>query len=892
MGLIPSEHFELLLDPRNLRDNPFALRDSRRDTKRRQPARSFAWTLTFLALFSALGGLGLTLLARFGMGIPWYAGGSAGTLLCISICGIHALFVQAAAQKHTAGMVTLEQRRNTLQGLLMLPVPAFQVVIQAAVYPWIAAMRLALLGLPFYAACLAMGGVRPLDLLMLYVVFGGLAISIPPCRLPARSDSATPTMPASGPETTTATGAAAQESPGGSSALTMMLFGAGFLSVVIATSRGVPALYSEVHRYLPAPVIDVAPSAFLSWPLLIARLLIAPLDWYGIPVPPILLVIPSFLLGRYLQAARAAEYLEVAQYRDLAALPTYARRRWLQGLLSTSRAFVVIGYGWRWGVADGGLAPIVRIAGPAAGLAGFILLLLFVAVWRAMSRAGAVGDLLGPRVPPRIPVKRLAVRRTSARQAARHVLTPVIGAAAFLVGALVLSRTVPTDARLIPLAGRLLAIGAGGAALAFAMRRAHTPLILVGLLLPLLVLAGPPDLRPLAVFSPTLGMLGQANPSVFINLPYIGAPLGALFRQPPVWWAWPLASGAPAVLFLIWTSAAPAHGQQTDLEASPGPVALDPTMVGAEPFMDATLPVVLGASARPDHTPIGKHLIHLVQRSADNAVAVKELRVRLRGRLSPREFRAALMVLLIVTAALFASPAVARQFGAGALIFYGPRGSPPPLPAYVLGCWYLAMLWLSFAAGLGVLPFAFAPEREKATLGFLLTTPMRAHSIVLGKLVGLMIPLGITSAYVAIWSLVLTVVFLPTLGPPALFAWAAVALTGLLLMLGAATFSLAFGALFPRHVRQAGCGVLLYLMIYQVPLQGMLPALRAARGARRRRRRPTLLSGLFATAGSVIWIAFCAASVLLIVLFLGLAVWGVRRMRKGDIAFELSKRDN
>src|SRR5439155_21344820 len=183
-----------------------------------------------------------------------------------------------------------------------------------------------------------------------------------------------------------------------------------------------------------------------------------------------------------------------------------------------------------------------------------------------------------------------------------------------------------------------------------------------------------------------------------------------------------------------------ARKQAAGAANSPPAIALDPTRVGDEVFFDPIL-AQRTENARLE-SPLALRLIEVVQRVSDNPVAVKELRARLRGKLHSQVVRNLGVMFAILTVLLLALPAVAQGFGIFlATILFGPALSrTAELSADVLACWYSGMLWTSVSVGLGILPLVFAPEREKATLGFLLISPMRARSIVLGKAVGLLIP--------------------------------------------------------------------------------------------------------------------------------------------------------
>ncbi len=887
----------LLLDSSNWQDNPFAARDMRRDAKRGQPAKTYGWMLS-LMLASATGAAALiSLLWEHEMGIPWFAGASIGTALCVAVCGIHAIFVQGASQALSQSRIQQEQQRHTLQAVLLLPTPPLQMVAQQCVYPWLAAMRLALAGLPFYALSVAVGGLSWADVLLLYVVFAGLSVTVPNCRAPALADAAaTPGATQSGTGTTTAS--ANQSSSGGAAAMVWMSLGViAVLLLALMSGRSIPATYAHLHHYIPARVLDLLPAVFLSWPLVLARALVTPFDWYSLPLPPGLFAVPLFLLGRYAQALRSSQYLQVSTYRDLAFLETFLPRIRLQGCLTLAWIFIGLGYLWRWAVRDQALALLVPITGPADGLGGFLFLALVVTGWRVMARAATIGGLLASPSSGRTRVRRLVVRQTTLPAAIRFVAEPFCSLACFCLAACLLSRTNGFDPQVLALAGQLVAVILAGATLSFALLRIRVPLILFAPVLVLVVLQGPPELRPLAALSPTLGMLARADPRIFLSLPLGGSPLYQLFRHAPLWWTWPVVCGSVGAIVLLWSSSR-GHASESSpfhpFTPSP-PQVLDPTLYGSEPFMDGLLPTPeQAAAARKEHPPLAQRIIHAVERMGDNAIAVREVRTRLRGRLGPTEFRWRLMFFAVATVALIALPGITQRYGFLAVPLFGFRRGASPPEAYLLGCFYLAMLWMALGAGLGIMPFIFAPERERSTLGFLLTTPMRSRDIVGGKLLGLLLPQALPLVFLSLWTLGLTLMGLPALGGAGIRAWVEAVTAAFGLMLSSASGSVAMAALFPRRLSQLGCGVVLYLVIYQLPIQAVSMTLRTAWRGRRPRR---LAAGAGRLALPVItapalWLWLLTVCLLFTVVCLGLATWSIRRMRRRDIDFGAAKVEN
>ena len=62
-------------------------------------------------------------------------------------------------------------------------------------------------------------------------------------------------------------------------------------------------------------------------------------------------------------------------------------------------------------------------------------------------------------------------------------------------------------------------------------------------------------------------------------------------------------------------------------------------------------------------TPAAARVISSLQRLSDNAVAVREMRSRLRGQLSAKSIRAGVIALLVITILMIAAPAVTTTFG-------------------------------------------------------------------------------------------------------------------------------------------------------------------------------------------------------------------------------------
>src|SRR5262245_39932747 len=119
--ILPPVYAAALVDPANIRDNPIAEREARKERRGKD-----LWLLLLIAGGALLGifalyayVIGLLSDSRaLRGGIPRFLGGSYGALLCIAISGVHAWFVLQASHRKTGGFFLDEYRRNTLHGLL------------------------------------------------------------------------------------------------------------------------------------------------------------------------------------------------------------------------------------------------------------------------------------------------------------------------------------------------------------------------------------------------------------------------------------------------------------------------------------------------------------------------------------------------------------------------------------------------------------------------------------------------------------------------------------------------------------------------------------------------------------------------------------------------------
>ncbi len=909
--LLSPDHTATLTDPSTWNDNPFVTRDMRRDIKKRQPFISFCWMCGVLLLVAPWSAAALwTAQSTIGM-TPHFVSGDLGTGLCIAVSGVHIWFIIGAADKHTTRLFTDESNQNTLSSLLMLPISPFQILVQTMAYPWIVAMRMAVALLPIYVFCVGLDGPSWLEIATLYLVFAMAAFAVPFWSRPALSENVG--MLASPGQSRFAMGvkqasagqrAGAGKSVGATGALAFRIFLIPILFswIAIWTSGGMSAAKVLLLQYLPDSIVSILDSILVSWPLVFARTFITPLDWFGMRIIPLLFVLPLLLVSKYAQLVRASEFLSVGAYRDLPLQSTYLPRLRLVAGLRIAQALVITGYFWKLAVVNGALAYFApRIAGIDPGLGGFaFLLFLFAGIW-ALARGLALGWW---QKNPLISGERYILLRNSLLDGVRYLAEPFGFALAFYLVCCLLGQTAPFPPLIngiVPSVGAMLlemsSIGFSGAVLSFGVSRLLSPLaFLLRLAVPGLIgfgvfysesvdvrnwltafpraaraLAFIPHLRDLEVLSPVLGMLHAAATRT--------GSVQRLLPGPLSWQNWVLAGLAVGGAF--WLAAHLLDRRKAPVEQDAVTLVFNPTILGREAFSD---PVQLKRSAAgKSDTPFVMALIANIQKLWDNAVLARELRSGLRGQWDHSVLWLALAAASAFSLVFFYPQIslVPTIFGGWlAFLLMGSMHSPlSNTAAGILGCWYL-FLFITAVANSFVTTGAFFTETQKSTLGFMLATPMKTPSIVLGKAAGLLGPsLGILAALSA-WTLLLTLLFLPFTGPLALVGWFYAILSAMTfyLMINSITFTIS--AMFPKLSMSGSVWVWVLLFWFGSPMFvwffGMISFALVVAGLK----------------GISIWFVYIGLGWLLIVLSYLISSSSIHSMRRRDLSFATSKRNN
>ncbi len=881
MHLLTPDHEAALRDPLTWRDNPFVRREAQRDRKRKQPYKQLVWMCITLLILCGLAYWGLWQIILSAEGVPWFLGGDLGTAICALIAGVHVYFVMGASTKHTLALFTQEAARQTLSHLLLLPITPFQFLLQAMVYPWLVAMRTGILLLPVYVLCVGLGGVSWGDLLMLYVVFGIVAISIPLWRRPALSDAVasgqvspqpqqnnTGMMGATaGTQNPNATAATGQANSGAQGGWSMLLFIPMIISFIGAMSsgRGMAGWYTDLKEYIPESVLVLLPSSMLSWPLLLARAFVSPFDWYGSGIIPLPFVLFSILAGRYLQLVRTAEYLQVGTYRDLALLSTYLPRRKWETIFRVVNLFILIGYLWKWLVWRGGLS---WIAGSStSGLEGFLFVLLLVGIGQMLWRAGMVGRWLNA---VKVPENATVLSKMSFGSTLRFLVFPVAQVLLLFALCCLVGHTSPFSASVFALGGKMLAIGFAGALLGIGSTRIFGIFAYLGL-----------GIIPLAGYDYTYRFLLYLSPTYnLLSLSKIVLSSVVKSTNAPFFWLHSVLAMLVPGLILTGLGLAILQWKRKKIVVPEDILRLDPTRYGMEIWLDAT--TVTATTNAKTESPVARRLVEFVQKIWDNAVGIKELRVGWRGKFAARSLQGTFLTYAVITGVgLFAVPILPQAIRGGIAEFtMGMFANPTAkLLAAIIGYWYIPMFFSCAAAGLSLL-LAYSGERDKSTLGFLLITPMRPTSIVVGKLFGLLGGAGSNAILFSIWILFLSLILSSISGQPSpLIAWAAVTGTCAIVALSLGLLSLSIASIFWKAVRPAMFGWLWVIGIQAMIQSGNL--LRWIFGSMRG----------YAAMDTASWAILIGVYLGILLLLFGTSVWGIKRMRKGDIAFA-SKRDN
>ncbi len=884
---LPPDHRAAIQDPCTWADNPFIKREARRDRKRRQLPKTLLWMAVLMMVMG--GGLfyGLdTALKQFHT-VPWWLGGDPLLALFIIVSGLHIWFITFTAQRGTLLLFAQEANASTLMHLMMVPATRFQIVLQTAVYPWLSAMRIALLLLPFYVFMVALERVTWTELFCLYLFFAGTAVSFPVLRKPGVGDSA-PTLPTQQPKLQNTTASAFsgteaqnaranQNAQTGSGGWSMMAF---FMPMTIAMfgfamGRGAAGMHAILGPYFPDSILSLMPASMIAWPFLIARSMTTPFAWFGLHIWPIVFCVPLTVLQRYLSAVRTAEFLQVGTYRDLAGLPTYVMRRKAEAFYRSAVSIALIGYAWKWMVTNGSiiLLPASKIRS-SPGLPTFLYILMCLAGLTVLNRASeAVTWIRADHVRK----TRLAQRAIKPLRILWYCCMPAIGAFGTFALCSVLSGLNPFRSDCVAVLVPMICMMAAGGLISFGVDAAMGTFSAIPRLLLMIASVGAWNsyhieaARWLGLLSPTLGFASLSQ--------YAQSGLKGFYGT----FTWVhFASALLGLGVLLSTIGLLRLRALMGKEIEGGEDAiLDPTIYGSEVFRDEAA-IALDATAKED-TPLALAIIKVVQKSCDNAVAVKELRARLRGRMGSNGIRNLLVLMAVLTVGLFQLPAFPETIGGYfASALYGTIVNPGiQIISEITVCWYMVLVGICAFAGFGATRL-FTVEREKSTLGFILLTPMTVGSIVRGKFSGFILATVASILVLFVWTFILSLCIIPGAGFLALLVWLAISAGSILLFCAVTSACLSFGALISKFTINPGVWRFSFAIGIQIFIQSLrfiIPWLNTF----------FIDLGITPRDGLIIFTSVSIATILLAYIA---SVWSIGRFRKGDLKFAESRKEN
>ena len=892
MGHAFAEHLAALTDKRLWFDNPLAVRDARREFRRNRVFYAILTLCIALLVLLILCGRGLYFVIRFERHVPDWLGGNLATAIVIAISGVHFWWVARAAQRRVDGMLMREASLDSLTSLLMLPMSRLSLVLQAAAYPWMAAASVAILLLPIYMFCLGLEGITWTELFSLYSLFALASVAMPGFRRPALSGNVGATMlnqVIDNPNTEPDSGTTPIRKRGvkpGLGALTLIgIIPAGFVLFSLVAGFGRGQLYGSLANYVPNSILSLLPSSIISLPFMMARAMVTPFGFFQWSIIPLPVVVALVLLRKYLNLVRTSEFLSVGTYRDLAALPTYLPRRRAELVYRALFIIVTAGFVWPWAVRDNGLGFLTPNPTAAdAGVFGFVFLALFTAAAWAVVRGGLLGAWMRPFSASEETRRTVNFGSSAWYLAAPFALTAVVTVLCLLFGG---QFTISLHTK--PMVMHILAISLGAVLMNIGLRRSTGQFGLAALLIPAAALWGPKLMHPLIYLSPVFGVVSQGPRNVF----GLSNPAGPLYSAAP-YWQWVVVDSAAGLLMFGAAQAMTLISLRRQVAKQPdssemdaSEAVYDPTVLGSDVFADA------GHHRQENLTqsdsPLSLYVVNAVGRCVDNAVVTRDLRGRLRNRLTASKvaylFATVVVVSVIICLWLPFLAAPGSGFADGLYGTLPPyrmlsNGTALQTLANIQGCLYIALSISAFMCGYSVLPRAFGMDKRKNTLSFLLTTPMSAWSIVSGKAFALTLTCGAAFWFCAAASLLFCFpVALLSGGLVSFGWWAAVFGSAFLGYAATAMVMLALGSLFPNltAVRYNGCIRLVVLYFVYLAASTLMT-----------------IAGVFGWAlhfsPSSMWGAYIAIVVGLIALSLMITTGAVSGMRKGDIDLKMANR--
>lgn len=392
---LPQVYSRVLRDLRDTSDNPFYWMERRRENRSGEPWKG-VWNALFLLaiVFSAtLGGIWLVLrndvapdLFSNGRIPGWLGGGDGGRAAFALVAATHSLLVYYCARNLANRVLTTEARRGSLFQLLLSRLPAFEMVLEMTIYPFQQAMLIALCGLPLYVLLISFGSVGYQEVVVLYLLFTIMAIAVPNWRTPAFAEQSPEEVGQLLRDQERAAGCAATAV---AFALLPGTVGIGFVLF------GVHWAYPTAFARLPSDIWPALPAFPITFVWVTVRALTAPYTWFGLPLPPWVLVVPVFLLYRLTALWQVSLYLRVAHTMQIYGLPDLSALAKFRAGIRQIIMIGIVGYIWQPLLETGFTGALVwpnALNTDSENLSAFYYLVAISAFFFAMDRARKLGS--------------------------------------------------------------------------------------------------------------------------------------------------------------------------------------------------------------------------------------------------------------------------------------------------------------------------------------------------------------------------------------------------------------------------------------------------------------------------------------------------------------------
>lgn len=902
-------------------NNPFLQRALRQDLRHRKPLQTLCLIfITVVAVCYAGDWLWDRWQSRLSP-LTWnYAPGEWPAALgrnsigfvALATAWITALGALLASRARAAPLLRQEVLKATLDQLQLIPVSVERWIWQMSAYPTLISLLIGLAGVPVYLLAILTGQWTPRDLAGLALVFvlighaaptwqpvmwkqqtrrptswaqwraamktaqGGKSLASMTTAEQMEVERSMQRLALEPGEQTQGSAAAAgawwgrRNNQGGLGTFFGFFWMLNVLFMGIGTlARGGPmslmgGWWKSFTASLPDATTDLFPGIVLTWPLVTARVLLAPLPFFALRLPPVVLIVPLWLLSTLLSNLTLAANVSSAE--TFWSTRRVRRRTRGRAAVTALALLLFLGYGWQFLVVAGTLSFL--IPGLTTSTAGAL-----AACWAIAIILGTLASGIRMEKTFLLGLRHDAPLRTMCRDGARAMIQPLVIAIGFYfvccwvgglsgVNGMWLHRLGPT----LGIAGAFLLADYGGCvaqAAASPETRANWrigralwfwgPVLFVAAMAMYEIYHGRVftlDRAPLVLISPMVSLFTVMRAD--------------LWRPTAPWWWGPsLQATIGAGLLLrvavaLWRPRRPDETEEASPEAANDEAGL---RQWPRPVRWAWRVLLRCWSVlRFDLGATGDRLLRLAERS-DNPVLLQEMKGRLR-----RESWLAQSLILFAVQTIFVGLYLRAIFQSNVTWPWMKMLADFAHDSRVALLIVLGAYWVITFLGALFLGQAFDRDRSNGTLVFLFLTPMRDPEILAGKYWPALIYSVILLLGAVPWMLVFAFagvgaghLTLPT-----------IALAGFGVLLSTALFCTTLGLIFGVRARKPSEGSAKALLLGMI-LEGLVFV---------------LVSLAFQISDAVFiasLVTVSAVHVLLAPVAWRIAVWSMKRQRYGDV---------